>query len=373
MGVLIKPRSIVKLNGKPVPFKSWSIDNNASSQADTFNVVFDMSSIDVEYLFHTEDDLYIEIYLGFIDGGNEYSEKDLTFMISGYTDELDWQFDQWEVGFIGRDKTGLLIDKKLTARYANLTALQVIKQLGEAEGLKIDTSGIRGDSKKVGALVNGDQVLLHSGSTAWDLITRLAEEENREAFVKGDTLYYRDRLLPWEQEYFYFRWDIKDGDLANLKLNQAKRNTRDISVTVKTWNSSQKKAFSYTARRDNEDKKIREKPLGQNRLYKKKRKANQAADIEYLIIRQGLTPAEVKALAENTADFIIRYELVANFSLPISDNYSLDRLIFIDNIPSPTKQFFHPTQIRTSFDPDNGGRVDFTAVNHILPVRGEVS
>lgn len=368
---VLYPQSIVKVNGKKIDFISWNVENNLASTADAFSVVIAKIALDKhpsitnQYLFHTLDDIYVEIYFGFAPSpDSQLSEKDMKLMINGFVDKPRWQYAADTVTLTGRDKTSLFLESKVSGKFTNLTVEQLIRMLGAKRGLRVEIDPqVVGNTKKVGTIANGEQCLLIDNVTEWDLMSTLAREEGRELFVRGNTLFYRNPVAPRSLPSFKFAWG---ENLSDLEIDRTIKNTKSISVTVRSWNRQMKRRNEYTAVAGPEVG--REKDKTKNTTHRKPDK--KTYDAEYVVDIPGLSPAQCKERAVRMADEIHKHELNVTFKVPISTNYDMDSVIYIDNIPIPAKQFFIPKTIVFDFDVNQGGQASFTCVNHVLPVKG---
>jgi hypothetical protein len=372
---VLRPQSIVKINGQAIPFLDWSIDNNVAAQADTFKITFAIKKLEEvrykgvtlqEYFFFTNDDIFVEILLGFGDDNNKLQESSMKLMINGFADKPCWTFETDQMVLEGRDKTALFLDNKITKKFANYTVEQVIRELGAKRGLKVEIApDVAGRTMKVGKVSNGEQCLLVDDQTEWDLMTKLAKEEGRELFVRHNTLVYRNPIAPQKLASFKFVWR---KNMENCKLDRVFKNTKNISVTIRSWNAGMKRRNEYTAYAGPDAGRTKQQP--KNKTHRK-RHDTRDVDAQYTLNVPGLSPEQVKNMATQLANDIHKHELNLQFDVPISIHYDMDKVIYLDGIPIPAKQYFIPKSIHLSFDAKEGGKAAFTCVNHVLPVKGD--
>lgn len=361
------PQSIVKINGKIAPCVSWEVENNASDTADTFRLKFGQEDLDKsgsitsEYLFYTQDDLYVEIYLGFGKSASEQlTEKQMSLMLTGFVDKPEWNFDTAEVCLSGRDKTALLLDNHASAKFSNKTVEEVLKEYAAKRGLSLEIDPkIVGKTKKVGKVSNGEYTMLADGYTEWDLLTKLALEENREIFIRGNTLHYRPKLTPSEKQSLRFR---HADDLEKLRVERTLKHTRGVEVTVRGWNKNSKKTVAVKATLTPD--------VGRTSQTSRQNTHRKAYSSSYVVNSPNLTPEQAGAYAQNLAHDIHDHELNVSFTVPTRLGYDINKTVYIDDIPILAKQFFVIKRISTSFSVD-GARSSFDCVNHLLAHKGK--
>jgi hypothetical protein len=365
------PQSLVKVNGNIIPFLTWEVENNISSTADTFSVVFEKSVLEKArfnntYFYYTEDDVYVEIYFGTTTKHNEIlTEKTMKLMISGFVDSIDWEYREDTVVFRGRDKTALFLDNEVNSKFVRQTVESVIRALAAKRGLQaVIDPAVVGKTKSIGRVLNGEQSHISEGETEWDLMSRFARDEGRDLFVRGNQLIYRNVIDPYLKPVKKFGWG---DDLEDLQLKRTLKNRRNrIAVTIRSWDSSKNRQNEYTA--------VAGYSVGRQeykkRNYTFKKPLESDFDAHYILNIPGLSPSEVKAKAQTLVKEIYKHELNITFSAPCDEPFDMESVIYLDNIPIPANQYFIPKRVVTSFGVSSGAVVSYTCVNHVLPVRG---
>lgn len=360
------PQSLVKINGHTVPCVGWEVENNAADTADTFKLTLcqadlDKSSVTSEYLFYTQDDIYVEIYLGFAKSAIDVlSEKQMDLMLTGFVDKPEWDFSTGELTLGGRDKTALLLDNQASVKFSNKTVEEVLREYASKRGLSLSIDpSIVGHTKKVGKISNGEYTMLADGYTEWDLLSKLALEENRELFVRANTLYYRPKLTPSDKEALHFKYA---DSLEKLKIDRTLKNTKGIEVTVRGYNKNSKTTVAKKATLTPDIGRVTQP--SQNNTHKKAYKAN------YVVNVPNLTPEQAKNYAQNLAHDIHDHELNVSFTVPTRPGYDINKTVYIDDVPILAKQYFVIKRITTSFG-SGGVRSNFECVNHLLAYKGK--
>jgi hypothetical protein len=196
-GVVTVPRGIVRISGSMtstgtvVPgWLDFEVENNALSSADTFSVRFIGSGLpkamDVSW-FSQQKDMYIELFAGFPANYGAYTPEELTRLIYGQADTIDYDIAQDVITVHGRDLTRVFIDAKTTEKFQNQTSSQIATTLAKRRGL---TPNVTATKTKAGAYYDIEHVNLMDERTEWDILSFLAQQEGFNVYVKDQTLYF---------------------------------------------------------------------------------------------------------------------------------------------------------------------------------------
>jgi hypothetical protein len=197
VGLVTAPRGAVRINGNLVSADiEWSVENNALSSADTFTISFIGASLppanNVNW-FSQQKDMYVEIFAGFPDDYMHYSPSDLTKLIYGQADTIDYDIAADIVTVHGRDLTRVFIDAKTTEKFQNQTSSQIATTLATRRGL---TASVTATKKPAGAYYDIEHVSLQDERTEWDILSFLAQQEGFVVYVKDQTLYFNPPNSP---------------------------------------------------------------------------------------------------------------------------------------------------------------------------------
>lgn len=199
-----QPRAIVKVfstaaDGPPQPpvivpaWVEWSIENNTFYQADTFRVTFAASLLPAETnanWLSQQREAFVEIFAGFPADPTNFSETDLTSLIYGRVDDIDYDPVATTIDLVGRDLTAAFIDAKTSIQYQNLTSSQIATQLALAHGL---TPVVTATTTAAGTFYAYDHVRMVDQRSEWDLLSYLAAQEGFNVYVKGQELHFEPR------------------------------------------------------------------------------------------------------------------------------------------------------------------------------------
>lgn len=200
----------------------------------------------------------------------------------------------------GRDFTAELIDTRTQEAFSNRTSSEIAVLLAQRHGL---IPAVTPTTTPVGRYYQDehDRITLNQFSratTEWDLLTFLARQEGFDIFVHGTTLYF----MPAQQQSDLRV--LRPEDCIDLHLLRSLTLARDIEVTVKSWNSRQKTAFSQTARAARGG---RQAGASSSRTQSLQR---------YVLVRPNLTPDQALQLAQRKLAELTQHERVIEATMP---------------------------------------------------------
>lgn len=253
--LLRQPRGIVKVNDVVVNgFIEAENESNGYYEADTFRVKIPAANVDMTALVAL-DEVKVEILAGFPANPQSFDASELTSLIIGLVDEMQYDPHARIVTLSGRDLTSRLIDAKTTEKFANKTAGEIANILAARHGLN---PVVTATTTKVGQYYQIDQVRLTDTRSEWDLLTWLANEEvtadGRKfvAYVNGNDLHFEPETPP-DSDPYVIRWQEPDNDApyrraqaTNLSFERNLTVLKNIVVTVRSWGQKQKKPFAVS-------------------------------------------------------------------------------------------------------------------------------
>ena len=267
--------------------------------------------------------IQIEFQIGFVAPGQAESAvvwQTPSFFV-GAVDTLDIDMDAARINIDGRDFTSRLIETKTQATYSNQTASEVVQAIAATHGSPW-TADVTATTTPVGKYyqLEHDRLTLGSFSrqtTEWDLLTNLAQEEGYDLWVSGTTIHFHpaqdpDTSNPWLINYTLptRQNPVPQSNVSQLRLSRSLYLARDITVTVKSWNSKQKKAFQRI---------IRSSRQGGGS------KSGQVQN--YVIIRPNLTQDQADKIGTSYLESLSQHERRATFRM-IGDSTTTARTIF---------------------------------------------
>jgi hypothetical protein len=176
-------------------------------------------------------------------------EADVQFSLDGinYTSLIIGQVDNVRldplVGLVliaGRDFTATFIEAAVEDSFLNRTASEVVEMLaGDADFACVatPTTTIIGRYYEDAYGISGlDQ--FSQFTTQWDLLVYLARQEGFDLFFSGRTLNFQPSGLN------AYTAVVSPGDCTTLRLNRSLVLSRDIELTIRSWNSRQQSAYT---------------------------------------------------------------------------------------------------------------------------------
>lgn len=197
----------------------------------------------------------------------------------------------------GRDLAASLIEARTQETFSNRTSSEIATILAERHGL---IPVVTATSTPVGRYYQDehDRITLNQFSratTEWDLLTFLGQHEGFDVFVQGQELHFQPPMSIANPAMV-----VQPEMLMQLQLQRSLTLARDMIVTVKSWNSRQKNAFTQTARASGPR-------TGGQKLGPPQR---------YVFVRPNLTPGDALRLAQQLLANLTMHERIAEMTMP---------------------------------------------------------
>lgn len=339
------PRGAVKVNGESLAgWIEFDTTENEFAQADEFSVLLAMSGLPEgrgAAWWATQKKAEIELYAGFPQDPESYSDADLDLIFSGRVDDIGFNWTNRTVSLTGRDLTSLLIDRKTSERNVNLTASAIATRIAGAAGL---TPKVEATSTKVGKYYQIDRVDIKEERTDWDLLTWLAREEGYMVFVRGKELHFRKKPDAGQDPYVVqyvaaTREALASGSVSDIRCGRSLMAAKGVKVIVRSWNLKQKKAFERTASRGGGDLQ------------------------EYRYNIANLTPDQADARADQLLEEISRHAMTLEISGPADNLLRIDNVIRLQGTGTACDQVYYPRSIRRSLTFGGGYSWEVSAKN----------
>ncbi len=243
-----RPRLRVLTNGAEIPGAVMAeVQANSNYQADKFSLQFAMNADPAYGLkwWASQSRLMIDMQIA-IDGDAWVS------MITGQIDQLHLEPNRGLVQAEGRDLTSNFIEARTQEAFLNQTSSDIATTLAGRHGMEADVTAT---TSLVNRFYGDDYTQITAGQfsrvrTEWDLLTYLAQQENFDAYVTGNTLHFKPKPAD-DADVFLARWQSAPmrSNVIDLRLERSLTLSRDIEVQVRSWNSQQKRSFTRMARR----------------------------------------------------------------------------------------------------------------------------
>lgn len=353
------PRWAVLIGGQPVPVISARVTTNVITIADDFEAVLPISvkPLGLTYgQFLAATSMQAEVRVGFPANPDSWSASELTQLIYADVDQITADPVKGTITITGRDLTRRFIDTKSPEKYQNLTPSDIATKLAAQQGLKAQVTPTPGGAK-AGRFYAIDHVRPTVNESQWDLLTFLAQELNWVTYVQGDTLYFGPLQQPGQNDFVIVA--PKDGSsVISMKLSRSLTVARDVIVKVRSWNQSQAKGFTVTA------KAIRtiKTDIAGNRPGLTPLLGGNAQLYTYTI--PNLTPDKAQTKANELLQNITRHELRVQVVMPGDVQPTKGQTIRIKGTDSVFDQSFYPFEIVREMDLTSGFTMTISMKNH---------
>ncbi len=353
-----QPRGAVKLNDTLIEgWVSWEVESNNFYAADTFRITFLKNMLPAERNANWFSELqtaFVEIFAGFPANPDDYRASELTSMLYGRVDEVEFDIVRGRIDLIGRDLTSEFIDAKTTEKWPNKTASQIATDLAVRRGL---TPMVTATSTLVGTYYDIDHVTMTDQRSEWDILNYLAHLEQFAVYVRGKTLYFGPKPDPKATPYVLMWQDpnadqaFPEGNFMDLRFTRGLTVSRGIQVVVRSFNSKAKKAFTATyPNKGSTTQAGKAKPFGGTQIY------------TYTI--PGLTQEQALQRAQTIYAELIAHEMKLSAVLPGDNILGIDTMVQVMGTGTAWDQTYYPDSVTRRMSFDEGYSMNLHAKNH---------
>ena len=250
-----RPRCRLVVSGSVISgCQSFEVSVNNLGQAATFfvQVADETDASEVGVQWRDNDVIDISIQVGFIPLGLSESAVDWQELISGRVDRIRLDPVTGTIILEGRDYAARLLDLPVTENFLNYTSSEIAVQLAQRCGLSavVDrTPSIIGQYYQI----EHARIALSrfsKFSTAWDLLSNLAQIEGFDLWVQGSSLFFRPSTYRGSTVHtisFQPSSQISASpsvNVSSLTLERSLALAGGIPVSVLSWNSRQRRRVS---------------------------------------------------------------------------------------------------------------------------------
>jgi phage protein D len=360
-------RGAVKLatkGGTLSPIEGWTafeVDNNNFLSADTFSVTFAANKLPADRSLAwitSQTEIFVEIFAGIPADGLNWTAEELTSLIYGQVDALEYDPVAGTVHISGRDLTRVLIDSKTTEKWQNKTASQIAQILADRHGMK---ANIAATKTLAGKFYEIDHEKMTAARTEWDLLCELARNEQFYVWVSGQTLNFQPKPDPASVTPFRVTWTPPDSEtgysrsnVEALKLERALTVSKGIVVVVRSWNDAAQKTFTTTY------------PPNKQTAVKPGASQIGSGSQTYYYSVPNLTQEKVLQFAQAKYAQIIQHEMRCEFTIPAAGNDALTVASLVQLVGTGTAfdQTYYPDSLRRALSFDSGYTLTVSAKNH---------
>jgi hypothetical protein len=361
-GLVTVPRGVVRINGTIAPaWLDFEVENNALSSADTFTVRFIGSALpattDVNW-FSQQKDMYIELFAGFPADYNLYAPEDLTKLVYGQADTIDYDIASDIITVHGRDLTRVFIDAKTTEKFQNQTSSQIATTLAKRRGL---TPQVTSTKTKAGAYYDIEHVNLMDERTEWDILSFLAQQEGFRVYVFDKTLYFgpppaadsTPYPIVWTQvNPSTAQYVARAGNVEDMQFQRTLTVSRGVTVIVRSWNDKNQYGFNATY----PPKKVGSLQPGQ---------ATTAGGGQvFTFFYPNIDKQRALQIAQQKYDLIVAHEMKFSCRLPGDVTLNAQTVIQVTGTGTAFDQTYYPSQIVRRMSFDGGFEMTVHGKNH---------
>ncbi len=352
-------RGAVKVNGVLIPgWISFDVDNNNFFSADTFRCSFSGARLPADRnvaWFSQQQDMYVELFIGFPQNPSAYTSDDLTSWIYGQVDHITIDPIANTIEVDGRDLTRVFIDAKTTQKWPNQTSSQIATQLATSHGL---TPAVTATTTLVGKYYEIDHVNMSDERSEWDILNYLADLEGFKVWVRGQTLYFQappDPTKTTPYDIVYQVTSTNAGPKANfeaVKFTRSLTVSRGIQVKIRSWNKKYAKGFTVSYPSNVKTIKVGQSTVG-------------AGGQIYSKTVPNLTKDQALQFAQKWYSQLIAHELkIDGLTMPGDNDVDITSIIQLGGTGTAFDQQYYPDSISRSISFDGGYEMTISAKNH---------
>jgi phage protein D len=342
-GTTRKPIPVLTVNGVVLPGLIEAEVTNASHfAADTFRVVLASGTLPAAYAPNYWSQS-VGDQLGLSVG---FAGASPTQLILGQVDNIDYDPVARTITMTGRDLSAPLIDTRTSEKFVNQTSSEIVQTLAARHGLQ---ASAQATTTKAGTYYNLENVLLTQDQSEWDLLIYLAEHEQFDVWVSGNTLNFMPSPVTTNPSYKITWQDTPAQSSAiDIHLSRSETLAKDIIVKVQSWNQKQQRAFTVTYKVTQANKGQRSGGLAQTYSYNV----------------PNLTRDQAYALAKSKAEDITRHERILTATLPGDNILTTRAMVQLVGTNTAWDQSYYPDTITRHISFEEGYRMELRAKSH---------
>lgn len=355
-----QPRGAVKVNGTLITgWVDFELSNNTFFAADTFSCRFAIAKLPSDrnaLWFSQQQDMYVELFIGFPADVSNFTPADLKSWIYGQVDEIEIDPVQNTIQVRGRDLTRVFIDTKTTQKWPNQTASQIATTLAKGHGL---TPVVTATTTKVGKFYEIDHVNMSDERSEWDILNYLAEHEGFRVWVRGQSLFFQAPPDPTKTAPYPLVWQpVTDANgypranFENIKLRRALTVSRGIQVKIHSWNKKYAKGFTVAFPSNVKTIKVGSSTVGNGaQIYSK--------------VIGNLTKDQALQAAQNWYKQLIAHEMkLPDTVMPGDNDLDITSIIQFSGTGTKFDQLYYPDSISRTMSFGGGYDMTVSAKNH---------
>lgn len=348
---LRQPFFTVLLNGSDVltGVESFEVTNASHFAADTFKLTAALSKLPPDLGMQYWGDAVgdeLEISAGFKDQSDAGKPKSLIY---GQVDEVEVDPVGRTLTLSGRDLSARFLDVKTAEYFQEQFASTIVGILAARHGMKANAVPTK---QRVGSYYELNHVRLSKDMSEWDLLMFLAQQEDFDLWVEGQTLNFQppvpDNADPYVLEWSDLGQGNRQANFENLKMQRSQTLAKDVIVKVLSWNQAQETTVVTEAKRNQANKSQR---------------TGGAAQI-YTFHPPNLNKDQADKFAASRLEDITKHERVISGKLPGDSLLSHRSLVKLVGTGTSWDQTYNVDTVTRRMSFAEGYDMEFRAKNH---------
>ena len=341
-----KVQGRLKINDVLIDWLSFDINSTNTHAADTFTIEAPYSDQTIKPMVEilATDSLKVEIIVN--DGTGAFVR-----ILLGYVDDYEIDLIDGIVSFAGRDLTSLLMDKKALRSnvIADITASDLAGDYAEEHELKKD---ITATTLLIGEYDTEHHVLVTGSQSEWDVLCKVAQNENYDVYIIDDTLYFKPQSVT--KKYYNINWSyitdtgFPSSNVLKIKVGRNLTIANDISVQVKGWNGLNAAKYSQTVSRKHTPHRVKGRSKTQR----------------YVVYADGVDPDAATSLAESYLLKLSQHEKKLILELMGDTILNIRSILKLTGVGNNYDQLYYPASIRRHMSFGDPFLMDVLAKNH---------
>lgn len=225
--------AVANVNGSNLPIISGQASCTATKKSATFSATIPLSYAGARSTLAFLGDNTTSILVS--------TRGQQVALITGEIDNVEFDYIGRTISISGRDASAKLHKTKSSEKFVNQTPAQVIQTIASRVGLSAAVDAI---ALQAGRYINTDWVKLTDGVSYASVLHKLCEFMGAHWWVTGSAL----NVKSTQSAVSPYRINFSDAngvvsDALQLRVRRNVQAGKPISVTVKSWNPRQAKAF----------------------------------------------------------------------------------------------------------------------------------
>jgi phage protein D len=326
----------------------FEVTNASHFAADTFRLTAAIEGLPpdlgIDYWSDSTGD-ELELYAGFKTQGVQAAPQ---LLIYAQVDDVAVDIVGRTLTLSGRDLSAQFLDTKTATDYQDKTSSQIAQIVAANHQM---TASVTPTQQWVGSFYELYHSRITKDQSEWDLLMFLAEQENYDVWVAGQTLYFQPPV-PLTTDPYVLNWSDQGqgnrvANFEDLKMQRSETLARDVIVKVKSWNQAQGITVTST--------------LTRNQTNKSPRPSQPQT---YTFYPPNLNKQQADKFARGKMEDITKHERVITGKLPGDSLLTNRSLVKLVGTGTNWDQFYFVDTVTRKMSFTEGYTMEFRAKNH---------